>query len=110
MKREFINTEMFVKCWKALGLSDLDLRALQNLLLDEPHTGDVIPGAGGARKLRVAASDHGKRGGARVIYVDIPEKAKTYFLVAYPKNVKENITTAEKKAIVALIAILKGDV
>jgi hypothetical protein len=34
-----------------------------------PEAGDVIPGCGGIRKLRFAASGHGKRGGGRVVYV-----------------------------------------
>jgi hypothetical protein len=36
-------------------------------LIDHPDAGGVIPGAGGARKLRWAAEGKGKRGGARVI-------------------------------------------
>jgi hypothetical protein len=35
----------------------------------EPKCGVVMPGTGGIRKLRVAASGRGKRGGARVIYL-----------------------------------------
>lgn len=109
MEREFIHTQDFDKYWKSIGLSDIDLRALQNILLENPHEGDVIQGTSGARKMRFAAGDHGKRGGARVIYVDIPERAKIYLLVAYPKNAKETITPAEKKAIAVLITRLKGE-
>ena len=52
---------------------------------------------------------HGKRGGARVIYVDIARYEKIYFLVAYPKGVQENISPAEKKAISAEIKALKEE-
>jgi len=37
-------------------------------LAANPEAGDVIPGSGGCRKVRWAASGRGKRGGARIIY------------------------------------------
>jgi hypothetical protein len=41
------------------------IEALAVYLIDHPGAGDVIAGAGGARKLRWAAKGKGKRGGAR---------------------------------------------
>jgi len=35
----------------------------------DPECGDLIPGTGGFRKVRVARKGMGKRGGARVIYI-----------------------------------------
>ncbi len=104
MKRVFVHTEPFVKCWKAMGLGDDDLRNLEQILLQNPRLGDVIEGTGGARKLRIKInSSQGKSGGGRVIYVDIFEKEKTYFLFAYPKSVQENLTSDQKKAIKNII-------
>ena len=42
MERLFIHTEPFRKCWKAMGLNDNDLLALEKLLLADPKAGDVI--------------------------------------------------------------------
>jgi hypothetical protein len=39
-----------------------------NLISQNPKAGDVIPGSGGLRKLRIALEGRGKRGGGRVIY------------------------------------------
>ena len=47
--------------------------------------------------MRIQMNGHGKRGGGRVIYVDIFEKEKLYFLFAYPKNVQSNLTEQQKK-------------
>ena len=41
---------------------------LIDFLAENPMAGDRIPGTGGVRKLRFAASGRGKRGGVRVIY------------------------------------------
>ena len=104
MTRLFVYTEPFRKCWKAMGLDDESLKDLENLLLENPQRGDVIEGTGGARKMRIQLYDNrGKSGGGRVIYVDIFEKAKLYLLFAYPKNVQENLTSDQKKAIKRII-------
>ena len=44
IKRTFIQTHTFTKLWKNLGLNDADLRRLENELLHNPKTGDVIQG------------------------------------------------------------------
>ena len=59
MKRTFIMTPVFDNSWAAMGLDDADLVDLQNTLLVDPEAGDVIPGTGGARKIRVKANSHG---------------------------------------------------
>ena len=44
---------------------------MENILLKNPKMGDVIQGTGGIRKIRISYDDIGKRGGGRVIYIDI---------------------------------------
>lgn len=109
MTREFIFTATFNNCWKAMGLNDENLRELEQELLKNPQLGDVIEGTGGARKLRIKLGNHGKSGGARVIYLDVFEKEKLYFLFAYPKNVQENLTVDQKKAIKNIIEEIKKE-
>jgi putative transcriptional regulator len=43
--------------------------AIVDMIAADPQCGVVIPGTGGVRKVRIAASGRGKRGGARVIYL-----------------------------------------
>jgi len=77
-------------------------------LTDHPDAGEVIPGAGGARKLRWAAKGKGKRGGARIIYVYVVVAARIYLVRCYAKNVKTDLTPDEKKELRRLAAHLKG--
>ncbi|MBE6964870.1 MAG: addiction module toxin RelE [Ruminococcaceae bacterium] len=109
MTREFVHTAPFLKCWKAMGLSTDDLRKLELILLKSPQSGDVIQGTGGARKLRIRLEGKGKSGGGRVIYLDIFEKEKLYFLFAYPKNVQEDLIPEQKEAIRMLINRIKEE-
>ena len=110
MTRLFVYTEPFNRCWKAMGLSDENLKELEAYLLENPQKGSVIKGTGGARKLRFSLDNNqGKSSGARIIYVDIYEKEKLYFLFAYPKNVQENLTAEQKEAIKSIIEAIKKE-
>jgi mRNA-degrading endonuclease RelE of RelBE toxin-antitoxin system len=68
-------------------------------LLGQPGAGPVIPGAGGLRKLRVAAKGHGRRGGARVIYYWQDAAGIIWLCRIYAKNEAENLPAAEVKKI-----------
>lgn len=109
MNRTFIEVPMFTKKWHELGLTDEELRNLENVLLENPKAGDAIQGTGGLRKIRVSmeSKGKGKRGGARVIYVDIEVKETIYFINVYTKNEKDDLTEDEKKAFKTMVKILK---
>ena len=109
VKRTFIEVPVFTKKWKELGLTDENLRDLQNILLENPKSGNAIQGTGGLRKIRIPLDQHGKRGGGRVIYVDIELKETIYFINVYAKNEKDDLTEEEKKASKAVVKILKEE-
>lgn len=109
MIREFIFTKPFLASWKAMGLDNDNLKTLEEMLLLNPRIGEVIQGTGGARKMRIQLDCRGKSGGGRVIYLDVFEKEKLYLLFAYPKNVQENLTEEQKKAIKALVDAIKKE-
>ena len=85
------------------------IEAVAVYLIDHPDAGDVISGAGGARKLRWAAKGKGKRGGARIIYVYIVVAARIYLLRCYAKNVRTDLAEREKKELRQIAANLKGE-
>ena len=84
------------------------IEAVAVYLIDHPDAGDVIPGAGGARKLRWPAKGRGKRGGARIIYVYVLIAARVYLLRCYAKSIKTDLTAGEKKELRQIAAHLKG--
>ena len=92
-----------------MGLSEDDLKKLEEILLENPQLGDVIEGTGGARKMRIQIENRGKSGGGRVIYIDVFEKEKLYFLLAYPKNVQDNLTPDQKKQVRKLVEAIKKE-
>lgn len=106
MKRIFIEAKDFQKIIESLKDRDL-LLTIQNEILKDPKIGDIVRGAGGVRKFRVAAKGKGKSGGIRVFYLDIPEKGKCYLLFVLQKSDSDNITDEEKNEIQKLAQALK---
>ena len=109
MSRTFKETYVFTSKWQSLGLTDENLRALEDILLKNPKTGDVISGTGGLRKIRIPLGNVGKRGGGRVIYVDIEIKECIYLLNVYTKNEQDDISDEEKKALKKLVERLREE-
>jgi hypothetical protein len=89
-------------------IGEKGIEAVAVYLIDHPNAGEVMPGAGGARKLRWAAKGKGKRGGARIIYVCVVIAARIYLLRCYAKNVKTDLTAHEQKELRQIAAHLKG--
>ena len=108
MTRAFIELPLFRSKWKSLGLTDEDLRRLQEEILLDPKIGAVIRGTGGIRKMRFAFEDRGKSGSIRVIYVDFEIYEKIFLITAYPKNEKDNLTDAERNELKQLITVLEN--
>lgn len=65
----------------------------------DPECGDVMPGTGGFRKVRVAREGTGKSGGVRVVYIWRNAEFPVFLVAVFPKNEKGNLTMAERNAL-----------
>jgi hypothetical protein len=72
----------------------------------DPLAGIVVPGTGGVRKLRVAASGRGKRGGARIIYLFGGVNVPVFLLAVFAKNEKSDLTQAQRNGLGRMTAEL----
>lgn len=104
---EIVLTKSFEKSCKKL-LDKNEVKELIAYLAENPKAGDVIQQTNGLRKVRWAAKGKGKRGGARVITYFYQIKDRVFVLYAYRKNKQENLSTNEKKALKALVNVLRG--
>ncbi len=105
---EFIETPTFTRQIQSIA-TDEELKELQRILIAQPDKGDLIQGTGGLRKIRMALRQQGKQGGARAIYF-LATAEVIYLILAYPKSVKDSLTSAEKAALKTLTHQLKGEV
>ncbi len=82
--------------------------AVIDLIAYEPACGDLIPGTGGLRKVRVGRRGIGKRGGARVIYYFHDADFPLVLMALYAKNEKADLTSRDKKAFAAALKEITG--
>jgi hypothetical protein len=110
VRRTFIQTAIFSR-----RLDDRDrpglLEEIERAILENPLAGDVIPGTGGVRKIRVADEGRrkGKRGGHRVLFLDLADRRRTFLLHLYGKDEAENISPEQKKRVLALVNAIKRE-
>ena len=99
---KIIETPIFTKKVTFL-LSEDEYRKLQNELINNPEKGRIIRGSGGLRKIRWSVRGRGKSGGVRTIYYWISKNETILMLYMYPKNVQENLTSAQLKILKSLV-------
>ena len=78
----------------AVVWSDAELTDFKVWLAANPLAGDVIPGAGGLRKVRWSRAGMGKRGGARVVYYNQLADGIIALLIVYTKVKFDNLPAA----------------
>ncbi len=96
MALAFVELPRFTAIVTAL-VEDEDYRRFQTELIENPEKGDVIQGTGGFRKARMRLTGGGKSGGARVIYLHLPEHSVIFLATLYKKSKRETLTTDEKQ-------------
>lgn len=104
MRATFIELPPFARC-RADYLDDEAYRNLQNALMRHPDAGDVIPGAGGLRKLRYSdrIRGKGKRGGLRVIYYWRVSVDQFWMFTLYDKDEASDLSMDQRKALAAML-------
>ena len=100
MKAVFVELPAFEK-WRSRYLSDDLFRELQLQLMENPETGDVVPSAGGVRKMRFTdpRRSKGKRGGLRIIYFWWQAGSEFWLFTLYDKDEATDLTSDERKSI-----------
>ncbi len=107
MRRGFVETPTFSKQWCSLGLTDEDLREMQNFIMTHLDAKNVISGTEGIRKIRWEARGRGKRSGIRTIYIDLLSSDEIILLFCYPKNQKDDLSEREKSMLNLVVREIK---
>ena len=103
----FVESPTFTEQITSL-LSDAEYAEFQRALATNPAAGDVIPGLGGLRKVRMAAKGKGKRGGARVIYLLMIEPGIVYLFYVYTKGEMADLKPDQKKRLRQAVEEIKA--
>ena len=110
MNVTFVEMSWFTERLKT-RLDEASYREFQQELLMNPEKGRPMPGCGGLRKIRVGdpRRGKGKRGGARIIYLHIPDAFRIDLFDIYGKDEKDDLAPREKKALAAMVKQVKRE-
>jgi hypothetical protein len=103
MAQTLVATPTFESQAKRAGVSEEEMRGICDVIAADPCAGDIIPGSGGARKLRHRAAGAGKSGGWRTIHYFAGEDIPVFLLAIYSKSQKANLTRAERNELAKVL-------
>lgn len=90
-----IETPSFIADCRNAGLLDDEVSNIVALIAADPSAGDIIPGTGGARKLRFAGRGRGKSGGYRTVSYLAGEDVPVLLLALINKGERADISQAD---------------
>ncbi|HST36708.1 MAG TPA: type II toxin-antitoxin system RelE/ParE family toxin [Allosphingosinicella sp.] len=102
-----IETNAYLRAADDAGMDEEERSAVIDLIAANPEAGAIMPGCGGARKLRVRKPGTGKSGGYRVITYFGGADVPVFLLTVFGKGEKDNLTKAERNLLAVLTRTLK---
>lgn len=102
-----IETNAYLAAAKDAGMSADEQVAVVDRIAADPQVGEVMPGCGGARKLRVAKPGKGKSGGYRVITYYGGDDIPVFLLTVFGKSERASLSQAERNALAMLTKRLR---
>ena len=95
---QFVEAPTFAR-FREDYLDDDGFAELQSYLAKNPEAGDMVPGAGGIRKLRWKDSRRGKgrRGGLRIIYYCFLSEREIWLMTLFDKDEAADLTKGERE-------------
>lgn len=103
----FVELQAFTE--EVLRVADEEtLRQFEADLAANPEAGDLIRHSGGLRKARMKLPGRGKSGGARVIYLWLPEARRIVLFMLYTKAKQANIPPAILARLRAAVETIKA--
>jgi hypothetical protein len=101
-----LRLKRYLRAMRAMGFQDAEMEEFELSIRAAPEAHPMIKGLRGARKARIARPGMGKRGGGRVVYFLAVRGQMLAFLLAYPKNEKDDLTQDDRKALLRAIEML----
>lgn len=89
-------------------VEDEEFWAFQNEWLMDPERGDLLVGCRGLRKTRMALAGRGKSGGARVIFLYLPEDHVVYLFLLFKKSDAANLSKSQRNQLGLLAEQIKA--
>lgn len=100
-----IETSAFISDAAAAGISE----EIVDFIAENPTAGAIMPGTGGARKIRVAGRGKGKSGGYRVVTYFAAPDIPVFLLAMINKGERTDLSKAEQNALKKELSAIADD-
>jgi hypothetical protein len=97
-----VETPAYLKAAADAKMTEAERKAAVDALAEDPEAGDLMEGAGGCRKVRLAGKGKGKSGGYRLITYFAHVDAPVFLLTVFAKGDKANLKKSERNALAVL--------
>jgi hypothetical protein len=101
-----IETPAFLASAADEGVSEEERAEIVAHIAAHPDTGEIMPGTGGARKVRFAGRGKGKSGGYRVITFYADDDIPVFLLDIYSKDAQANLSKAQRNELRKVLTAL----
>ena len=101
-----IETPAFLASSRDEGLDAEERSAIVTYIASRPDAGEVMPGTGGARKVRFAGRGKGKSGGYRVVTFFAGKDVPVFLLDVYGKDTRANLSKADRNGLRKVLTTL----
>ena len=91
-----IETPAYIAAAHDAGMSADEMTAVVSIIAADPRAGAIMPGCGGARKLRVRKPGTGKSGGYRVITYYGGDEVPVFLLTVFGKGERNGLAQLTK--------------
>jgi hypothetical protein len=91
-----LHLRTFERAAAEVGLTEVEVESIEQLVGHDPMAGVEIAGTGGCRKLRMAGRSKGKRGGYRVVTFYSGTDMPVVLITVFGKGEKDNLTKRER--------------
>lgn len=91
-----VETPEFLSAARNAGMTDTERQSAVDLIAANPDAGQIIPGTGGCRKVRIAREGGGKSGGYRVVTYYTRTDLPVFLLTVISKGQQANLTERQK--------------
>lgn len=104
-----VQTPQFLRDAADAGLSDDEIATITATIASNPLAGDLMPGTGGARKLRFAGRGKGKSGGYRAVTYFGGDDIPVFLIGMFGKGDKDNLSRAERNELHKILSRIAAD-
>lgn len=104
-----VETPTFLIAAAKAGMTDEERVAAIDQIAADPSAGDVIPGGGGVRKVRVPGRGKGKSGGYRVLTYYMTDDEPVFLVSVINKSKTANLDDAQKALVKDVAKEIRGE-